>query len=541
MPILFLNLASMSLEAGKTALAGHGYEIVARAGLTVEEVLALSPEVVVTEATPSDLSCCELITQLKSQTGTRSALKVVMIAHGGALERARALDLGTDDVISFPLNPVEFAAKIRTLFREREELKTILNYAAQRRHHADVGVESPSGASKRRFWLIPALFALSAVAVLASVLMAISTGGTRKAALQLRAEIVRLNNGLQSQGDLLRRADRTRSSGDANSPSASGERDSLKARSEDLRKKVTVSDGADADFLRRQLVDTQNRLSLLEQEGKIAETIVHKYGPSVCLVHIVVRFLDKSGRPLRVVVDATGEPKVDEKGMAQLEVGASGPPVEIHAFGSGFLAGGDGVIITNHHVVEPWWHDDELKQLLDHGVKAYVQAYEAYFPGRSAAIRARLGRISSKADLATLKLEDPAPPHAELLELDDRSEASMTGGPVVLIGYPTGVEGILARAEPEVAQKIAGRTQNVAIVMSQLASQHLIRPITTQGHIGDVLKDKIVYDAATTSGGSGGPLFNRNGKVIGINVAVIKDFGGSNLAVPARYATDLLR
>jgi len=531
----------MSLKAGNTALAGHGYAIVTRAGLTVEEVLALSPEVVVTEATPSDLSCCELITQLKSQTGTRSSLKVVMIAHGGALERARALDLGTDDVISFPLNPVEFAAKIRTLFREREELKTILNYAAQRGHHADVGVESPSGASKRRFWLIPALFALSAVAVLASVLMAISTGGSRKAALQLRAEIVRLNNGLQSQGDLLRRADRTRSSGDANLPSASGERDSLKARSEDLRKKVAASDGADADFLKRQLVDTQNRLSLLEQEGKIAETIVHKYGPSVCLVHIVVRFLDKSGRPLRVVVDATGKPKVDEKGMAQLEVGASGPPVEIHAFGSGFLAGGDGIIVTNHHVVEPWWHDDELKQLLDHGVKAYVQAYEAYFPGRSAVIRARLGRISSKADLATLKLEDPAPPHAELLELDDRSEASMTGGPVVLIGYPTGVEGILARAEPEVAQKIAGRTQNVAIVMSQLASQHLIRPITTQGHIGDVLKDKIVYDAATTSGGSGGPLFNRNGKVIGINVAVIKDFGGSNLAVPARYATDLLR
>jgi serine protease Do len=49
-----------------------------------------------------------------------------------------------------------------------------------------------------------------------------------------------------------------------------------------------------------------------------------------------------------------------------------------------------------------------------------------------------------------------------------------------------------------------------------------------------------VYDAATTSGGSGGPLFNRNGKVIGINFAVLRDFGGSNLAVPARYATKLL-
>jgi serine protease Do len=74
--------------------------------------------------------------------------------------------------------------------------------------------------------------------------------------------------------------------------------------------------------------------------------------------------------------------------------------------------------------------------------------------------------------------------------------------------------------------------------MSQLASQHPIRPTTTQGHIGDVLDDKIVYAAATTSGGSGGPLFNRNGKVIGINFAILRDFGGSNLAVLAKYAKD---
>jgi hypothetical protein len=43
--------------------------------------------------------------------------------------------------------------------------------------------------------------------------------------------------------------------------------------------------------------------------------------------------------------------------------------------------------------------------------------------------------------------------------------------------------------------------------MEELAGHNLIRPITTQGHIGDVLADKIVYDAQTTVGGSGGPLF----------------------------------
>jgi S1-C subfamily serine protease len=543
MRILLLNLGGASLEAVQSALAGQGYEIHTESGLTVEEVLALSPEVLVTEATPSDLSCCGMITQIKSQPETGPSIKVVMVIHGGALERARALDLGTDDVISFPFDGAEFAARIRAQFRERqpqEQLKTMLKYAVQRERYADIAVESLSGGtvSKRRFWLIPALVVLSAAAVLVAV---ISTRSSHKATLQLRAEIARLNSGLQPQGDLLRRTEEARGAIDSNSRSVSATRDSLKAQSEDLRKKVAASDGEDADSLKRQLLDTQKRLSLLEKEGTIAETVVQKYGPSVCMLHVVVEFLDKqTGKTLQVAVDSAGKPQVDEKGMAQLDIGGNGPNLRIDAFGTGFLARTDGTILTNHHVAEPWWHDDELKELLDHGVDAYVLTYEAYFPGKPAAIRAKLGRISSQADVATLKLE-AAPAHSELLELDDRSEASVSGDPVVLMGYPTGVEGILARAGTDVVQKIASGTQDVSQIMSRIASQQLIRPTTTQGHIGDVLKDKIVYDAATTSGGSGGPLFNRNGKVIGINFAVLKGFGGSNLAVPARYANELLK
>jgi S1-C subfamily serine protease/DNA-binding response OmpR family regulator len=546
MRTLLLSLGPASVEAVNTALAGQGYEINTKGRLTVEEILARSPDVLVTEATPSDLNCCGLITQLKADFKTGSSIKVVMIVHGGALERARALDLGTDDVISFPFDPVEFSAKVRTQFRERnpeEELKTELERAVERAHYADIAVESLAGhtVGKRPFRLIPALFALSAATVTAALLTGISTRGSRKDTLQLRAEIARLNSGLQSQAELQRRADQARSSVEADWRSASGERDSLRARSEDLRKKLAVPDGADADSLRQQLLDTQNRLSALEKEGKYAETIVDKYGRSVCLLHITVQFLDKqSGKPLRKVVDAMGKTQVDQNGMAQLDVGANGPPVLIHSFGTGFLAGSAGTIVTNHHVVEPWWNDHDLSQLLGHGVAPHVLSYEAYFPGRSVAMQAKLDRISSKADVATLKLEGPSPAQVEPLELDDRSEASVTGEPVVLIGFPTGVDGILARAGSEVAQKIAGGTQNVSLIVSQLASQNLIRPITTQGHIGDVLEDKIVHDAATTFGGSGGPLFNRNGKVIGINTAVIEGFGGSNLAVPARYANDLL-
>jgi hypothetical protein len=213
---------------------------------------------------------------------------------------------------------------------------------------------------------------------------------------------------MQPQEDLLRRAEQARGSMETDSRSGFRVRDSLKAQSEDLRKKAAAADGANADALKTQLLDTQNRLSQLEKEGRVAETIVQKYGPSVCLLHIVVGFVDKeSGQPLQVAVDANGEPLVDEKGMAQLDVGGRGPRLQIDAFGTGFHARPDGTILTNHHVAEPWWHDDELKQLLDQGADPRVLSYEAYFPGKSVAIRAELGRISSEADVATLKLETP--------------------------------------------------------------------------------------------------------------------------------------
>jgi serine protease Do len=397
---------------------------------------------------------------------------------------------------------------------------------------------------KRRLWMIPAILALSTAAVLAVVYLSLSSRGTRKETRQLRAEITRLSSNLGQQGDIQRRAEVTRGLLDAQSQSASATRESLKAQSEDLHKRVARGD-SDGDSLKHQLADTQNRLKLLESEGKIAESVVQDYGPSVCLLHVVVEFLDKeSGRPIQVAVDASGKPLVDAKGMVTLDSGGPGPHLQVDVFGTGFPVKREGKILTNHHVVEPWWKDEELKKLIDQGADAYVLYYEVFFPGKAEGLRAKLDRISPKADVATLQLESPLPPKTAVLQLDDRAQATVTGDPVVLIGYPTGIEGILARAGSDVSQKIVSGTNgtpDVNRIMSQLASQHLIRPTTTQGHIGDVLDDKIVYDAATTSGGSGGPLFNRDGKVIGINFAVLRDFGGSNLAVPVKYAKDLLR
>ena len=50
----------------------------------------------------------------------------------------------------------------------------------------------------------------------------------------------------------------------------------------------------------------------------------------------------------------------------------------------------------------------------------------------------------------------------------------------------------------------------------------------------------LIYDAITTSGGSGDPVFGLDGTVIGVNFAIMRDFQGSNFGVPIRYARKLL-
>jgi len=538
MRILLLNLGPESTQAVNQALSGQGYEITMDRRLTVEKILALSPEVLITEATPSDLSCCGVISQIKASPDPRT-LRILMIVHGGALERARALDLGADDVISFPFEPLEFVARVRTQFRERQpelDLEAKLKDAQQKERLAETAVQALSGGTnaKRRSWLIVAILVLAALATI------ISNRHSRKDTLQLKAEVVRLNGGILEQGELLRRAEQARASLSASD--ASGTRESLKVQTAEIRKKIAADGNSDSESLKKQLKEAQNRLNRLENEGRVAETIVQRFGPSVCLLHVVVEFRDKdSGQIILISSDAAGKPLVDDKGMVSLETEGTGPPLQVDAFGTGFLVAHDGRLLTNHHVAEPWWGDEDLKQLLDRGATAFAASYTAYFPGTSQGIAAKLDRISPDADLATLRLQTSAPPHAVLLEIDDRSEASVSGDPVVLIGYPTGIEGILARAGSDITKQVAENAHEVTQVVSQLAAQHLIRPTTTQGHIGDVLKDKIVYDAATTSGGSGGPLFNRDGKVIGVNFAILNGFGGSNLAVPVRYADKLVK
>ena len=73
-----------------------------------------------------------------------------------------------------------------------------------------------------------------------------------------------------------------------------------------------------------------------------------------------------------------------------------------------------------------------------------------------------------------------------------------------------------------------------------LSRQGLIRPSTTQGHIGDITRTDIVFDAPSAQGGSGGPVFNKYGQVIAVEYAVLQKFGGNSFGIPIAYARELL-
>src|SRR5271156_673172 len=251
MRILLLSLDQGSTQEVTQALAGQGYETTTGRGLSVDEILGLFPEVLITEATPSDLSCCGLITQIKAGPGPRT-LKIVMIVHGGALERARALDLGADDVISFPFEPVEFAARIRTQFRERQpevELEAKLRDALEKERLAESAVEALSGGlgAKRRACLMPAIVGLSVAVVLGAFTTIVSNRHRRKDTLQLQAEVARLNGGIVQQGELLRRAEQARASLAASD--ALKTRESLKLQAEEIRKQIAADGDTNGESL----------------------------------------------------------------------------------------------------------------------------------------------------------------------------------------------------------------------------------------------------------------------------------------------------
>ena len=159
--------------------------------------------------------------------------------------------------------------------------------------------------------------------------------------------------------------------------------------------------------------------------------------------------------------------------------------------GSGFIIEKEGIIVTNNHVIEG---ADEITVIMSN-----QQEFTAELLGRD-----------PKADLAVLKI-DPGSTELVAVPWGD-SEAMRVGDWSIAIGNPLGLGGTVT----------AGI---ISAISRDLGSGPYVKFLQT--------------DASINRGNSGGPLFNIDGEVIGINSAIISQTGGSiglGFAIPSNLS-----
>ena len=213
------------------------------------------------------------------------------------------------------------------------------------------------------------------------------------------------------------------------------------------------------------------------------------------------------------------------------------PTIRARVSGTGFLVG-NGLLATNRHVAEPWYGDTEAEGLIDHGATAILENLVVFLPGSPLPLDLTPGAVSSTGDLAVLRIENKdAVRGISVLPL--AKTAASPGELVTVIGYPMGIAGMVAKSPSGIYKRLAYRHNDITAA-SELAALSLIRPSSTCGHLGDVVGDKLIYDAPTAHGGSGGPVFDSNAEVIGVNSAYIDGFSGGTLGVSVETLRPLI-
>ena len=167
---------------------------------------------------------------------------------------------------------------------------------------------------------------------------------------------------------------------------------------------------------------------------------------------------------------------------------------EFQAAGSGFIITADGYVVTNNHVIN---NADEIEVVLNDGTR-----YSALVKGRD-----------PRTDLALLKIEAGKPlPYVTLGDSDNAS----VGDWVIAVGNPFGLDGTVT------AGIISARGRDIR-----------------SSAPGDLLQ----IDAPINRGNSGGPLFDTQGQVIGINTSIYSPMGsnvGIGFSIPSNMAKDVI-
>ena len=170
------------------------------------------------------------------------------------------------------------------------------------------------------------------------------------------------------------------------------------------------------------------------------------------------------------------------------------PPQRVQSVGSGFVIDAAGIIVTNNHVIDG---ADDIQITFADGQK----------------LKAELVGRDTKVDVAVLKVKPVKP--LKPLKFGD-SEKIRVGDWALAIGNPFGL----------------GETATLGIISAKNRDIH-------SGPYDNFLQT----DAAINRGNSGGPLFNMDGEVIGINTAIISPSGASagiGFAIPAKTAAAVI-
>jgi len=263
-----------------------------------------------------------------------------------------------------------------------------------------------------------------------------------------------------------------------------------------------TAQGAQPDELHKQVTQLSQQVAQLEKQQAMPALVLNRYRNSIGYIY----------------------------GVYQVGFPHQPPTIRARVSGTGFLVG-NGLLATNRHVAEPWYGDTEAEALVDRGATAMLESLVVFFPGSPLPVTLTPGTVSSQGDLAVLRIENKSAVRG-IAVLPLSKTLPTPGELVTVIGYPMGIAGMVAKSPSGIYQRMAYRHNDITAA-SELAALSLIRPSTTCGHLGDVVGDKLIYDAPTAHGGSGGPVFNSNAEVIGVNSAYIDGFSGGTLGVSA--------
>ncbi|MFZ0760357.1 MAG: serine protease [Candidatus Sulfotelmatobacter sp.] len=270
-----------------------------------------------------------------------------------------------------------------------------------------------------------------------------------------------------------------------------------------------AAQGVQPNKLQKQVEQLTRQVDQLEKEQEMPALVLNRYRNSIGYIY----------------------------GVYQVGFANQPPAIRASVSGTGFLVGG-GLLATNRHVAEPWYGDSGAEDMMQRGATAMLESLVVFFPGSPTPVNLTPGTVSSTDDLAVLRIANKDAVRG-LAVLPLAKGLAAPGEMVTVIGYPMGIAGMVAKSPSGIYQRLAYRHGDITAA-SELAALSLIRPSTTCGHLGDVVGDKLIYDAPTAHGGSGGPVFDSNAEVIGVNSAYIDGFSGGTLGVSAEALRPLV-